>query len=90
MQGIELDPQEFVGCVDRGVPVIHGDLDHGLPEFPDDSFDYAVLSQTLQQLKYPERASRKFCASPGVRWWLCPTSATGEAGSNTCCVVGPR
>jgi methionine biosynthesis protein MetW len=56
VQGIELDPQEFVGCVDRGVPVIHGDLDHGLPEFPDDSFDYAVLSQTLQQLKYPKRA----------------------------------
>ena len=72
VQGIELDPQEFVGCIDRGVPVIRGDLDHGLPEFPDDSFDYAVLSQTLQQLKYPKRGSRG--DSPGR-----PAGAGGSA-----------
>ena len=55
VQGVELEPREIIACIDRGVPVIHGDLDHGLPEFPDDSFDYAVLSQTLQQLKFPKR-----------------------------------
>src|SRR5579864_792275 len=43
VQGVELDPEEIVLCIGRGVPVIHEDLDRGLPEFPDDSFDYVVL-----------------------------------------------
>ena len=30
------------------------DLDHGLPDIPDDSFDVAVLSQTLQQVRHPK------------------------------------
>jgi methionine biosynthesis protein MetW len=56
VQGVELNEREIIACITRGVPVTQADLDSGLPEFPDDSFDFAVLSQTLQQLKYPERA----------------------------------
>ena len=55
VQGVEVDERGIIACVARGVPVIHGDLDRGLPEFPNDSFDYAVLSQTLQQVKFPKR-----------------------------------
>jgi methionine biosynthesis protein MetW len=51
--GIELDYEEFLIAVNRGVPVLHGDLDRGLGEIPNDSFDYAVLSQTLQQVRHP-------------------------------------
>jgi methionine biosynthesis protein MetW len=77
VQGVELDPQEIIASIARGVPVIHGDLDHGLPEFPDDSFDYAVLSQTLQQLKYPKRvleeilriAHRVLVVVPNFGYW---------------------
>ena len=77
VQGVELDPREIIACIDRGVPVIHGDLDHGLPEFPDDSFDYAVLSQTLQQLKFPKRvleeilrvARRALIVVPNFGYW---------------------
>ncbi|HET6323343.1 MAG TPA: methionine biosynthesis protein MetW [Planctomycetaceae bacterium] len=77
VQGIELDPREIIACIDRGVPVIQGDLDYGLPEFPDDSFDYAVLSQTLQQLKFPKRvleeilrvARRALVVVPNFGFW---------------------
>jgi methionine biosynthesis protein MetW len=77
VQGVELDPREIIACIDRGVPVIHGDLDDGLPEFPDDSFDYAVLSQTLQQLKFPKRvleeilrvARRALVVVPNFGYW---------------------
>jgi methionine biosynthesis protein MetW len=76
-QGVELDPREITACIDRGVPVIQGDLDRGLPEFPDDSFDYAVLSQTLQQLKFPKRvleeilrvARRALVVVPNFGYW---------------------
>jgi methionine biosynthesis protein MetW len=77
IQGVELDRQEIIACIRRGVPVIHGDLDCGLPEFPDDSFDYAVLSQTLQQVKFPQRvleeilrlARRALVVVPNFGYW---------------------
>ena len=53
VQGIELDLHELNLAMNRGIPVIQGDLDRGLPIFPDDSFDFAVLSQTLQQVRHP-------------------------------------
>jgi methionine biosynthesis protein MetW len=54
-QGVELDPDSVVHCVRRGVPVIHSDLDAGLRDFAPDSFDYVVLEETLQTLRYPGR-----------------------------------
>jgi methionine biosynthesis protein MetW len=51
--GIELDHGQVVESICKGVPVIQGDLDEGLHEVPDHSFDYAVLSQTLQQVLKP-------------------------------------
>ncbi len=53
VQGVELDEDEFLSALSKGLPVIRGDLDEGLQYLPDDSFDFAVLSQTLQQLRYP-------------------------------------
>ena len=52
--GIERDHAEILGALARGVPVIQADLDHGLPDVPDGSFDFAVLSQTLQQVRLPK------------------------------------
>lgn len=51
--GVELGIPQLKGVVGRGLPIIHGDLDHGLPDIPDNSFDFAVLSQTLQQVRRP-------------------------------------
>jgi len=76
-QGIELDPEEVVRCVERGVPVLQGDLDHGLQGFPDRSFDYVVLEETLQTLHRPLtvlsemlRVGREGIVSfPNFAWW---------------------
>ena len=54
VQGIELDHREVIEAISKGMPVIQSDLDHGLVEIPDQSFDIAVLSQTLQQVRHPQ------------------------------------
>ncbi len=53
--GIEFDQDAVRAAIGRGVAVLKLDLDDGLPDLPDDAFDFAVLSQTLQQVKHPRR-----------------------------------
>ena len=53
--GIEISQDKIIDCVSAGVPVVHGNLNNGLKEFPDKSFDYVVLSQTLQAVKRPDQ-----------------------------------
>jgi methionine biosynthesis protein MetW len=52
--GIEIEDRNICTCVEKGVPVIHADLDDGLHDYPDDSFDYIVLSRTLQVVTRPD------------------------------------
>ena len=54
VQGIEIDEQAVYKCVARGVSVLHGDIDSGLQDFPNKSFDYVILNQSFQQLKRPD------------------------------------
>lgn len=51
--GVEYDADAFVQAIERGVPILQADLNQGLIALPDQSFDYAVLSQTLQQIRRP-------------------------------------
>jgi methionine biosynthesis protein MetW len=51
VQGIELDDQAIYKCVAKGLSVFHGDIDSGLSEYPDKSFDYVILNQSMQQVK---------------------------------------
>jgi methionine biosynthesis protein MetW len=51
-QGIELDDQEIYRCVEKGVFALHGDIDSGLAEYNDRSFDYVILNQSIQQVKH--------------------------------------
>jgi methionine biosynthesis protein MetW len=53
-QGIEIDEQAIYTCVARGLNVFHGDIDSGLSEYPDRSFDYVILNQSLQQVRHVE------------------------------------
>ena len=53
--GIEVSEKKLVECVKKGVPVIQSDLNDGLAEFTENSFDYVVLSQTLQAVKRPDK-----------------------------------
>jgi len=50
-QGIEIDEQAIYACVARGLSVFHGDIDSGLADYADRSFDYVLLNQSLQQVK---------------------------------------
>jgi methionine biosynthesis protein MetW len=53
--GVEIDDGNILACVKNGVNVIQGDLERGLAEFEERSFDYVILSQTLQAMKNSER-----------------------------------
>lgn len=51
--GLEIDPENITTCVNKGVNVIEQDLDAGLTNFQDDSFDMVVMTETLQSVKAP-------------------------------------
>ena len=53
--GVEIDVDNVIACVERGVDVIQGDLEAGLAGFADQSFDVVVLSQTIQAMKQTEQ-----------------------------------
>ncbi|RXZ43711.1 methionine biosynthesis protein MetW [Crenobacter cavernae] len=52
--GVEIDVDNVVKCVAAGVQVIQGDLEAGLADFDDASFDHVILSQTLQAMRNSE------------------------------------
>jgi methionine biosynthesis protein MetW len=52
--GLEIDNSQIAHCIESGINVIQADLDQGLPQFADQSFDYVILSQTLQAVKRPD------------------------------------
>ena len=54
--GMEIDNRYVVDCIKKGVNVITSDLDAGLTNyFADKTFDYVVMTQTLQAIRHPER-----------------------------------
>jgi len=53
-RGLEIDPANVAAAVARGLSVVQGDADTDLGTYPAGSFDYAVLSQTLQTTKRPD------------------------------------
>jgi methionine biosynthesis protein MetW len=53
-RGVELSREKVNACVTRGLSVIQGDADRDLADYPDQAFDYAVLSLTVQATRYPK------------------------------------
>jgi homoserine O-acetyltransferase len=78
-KGIELQQALVLACVNRGLSVIQHDVERGLRNYADRSFDYVILSQTVQTLRDPERVfeellrvSRKVIVSfPNFAHWQC-------------------
>lgn len=75
--GVEVDQTRIVNCIRRGISVLHANLDEGLSGFPDNSFDYVILSMTLQVVKKPDvvmkemvRIGKKCIVSfPNFAYW---------------------
>ncbi|NLG65297.1 MAG: methionine biosynthesis protein MetW [Actinobacteria bacterium] len=57
--GVDISPSAVEACVARGLSVFHGDLDGGLADFDDGSFDVVILSFSLQQLYRPRLVLRE-------------------------------
>ncbi|MEH3100388.1 methionine biosynthesis protein MetW [Sphingomonas adhaesiva] len=76
-RGLELDATNVALAMARGLPVIQGDADSDLAGYPDQSFDYAILSQTLQTARAPDRVleellrigRRAFVSFPNFAHW---------------------
>jgi len=54
VRGLELSQDNVQQCIHKGLPVIQGNAETELHQFPDQSFDYVILSQTLQAFYKPE------------------------------------
>ena len=54
IRGLEISKENVQNCLSKGLTVIEGDAENDLKQFPDLSFDYVILSQTLQAFLNPE------------------------------------
>ncbi len=78
-KGIELEQDLVLTCVNRGLSIIQHDIELGLENFADKSYDYVILSQTVQTIKNTEmvftellRVARKVIVSfPNFAHWRC-------------------
>src|SRR6185295_246734 len=94
-RGLEVEQAGVNRCVAKGLAVVQGDADHDLPVYPDDAYDVAILSKTIQELARPQfvldelaRISRRVIISFRnyghwrVRWTLLTTGRIPSLGSN--------
>jgi len=51
--GIEINEARVSRCIERGLTVLQGDINEEVRDYPNDAFDYVILSQTLQQIYNP-------------------------------------
>ena len=76
-RGIEIDAANVASAVARGLSVVQGDADVDLAGYPSGAFDYAILSQTLQTARAPDRVldellrigRRAFVSFPNFAYW---------------------
>src|SRR5215475_14155288 len=58
-RGVEISGAKVQRAIARGVSVFQSDIDEGLADYPDQAFDYVILSQTLQETRQPRRVLRE-------------------------------
>ena len=76
-RGLEIDSANVTAAIARGQSVVQGDANQDLADYPDNAFDYAILSQTLQTTERPDRvvdellriAPRAFVSFPNFAHW---------------------
>lgn len=76
-RGLEIDPANVTAAIARGQSVVQGDANRDLVDYPDDAFDFAILSQTLQTTERPDHivdqllriAPHAFVSFPNFAHW---------------------
>ncbi len=76
-RGVEIDQANILKCIGKGLSVFQGNIDEGLKEYQDKSYDYVILNQTLQVTHKPQfvlkemlRVGRKAIVSfPNFAYW---------------------
>jgi methionine biosynthesis protein MetW len=82
VRGLELEKQNVQECIYKGLPVIQGNAETELYQFPEKSFDYVVLSQTLQAFYNPDKVLKELLrigksvviSIPNFGYWKVRTS----------------
>jgi len=82
VRGLELEKKNVQECIYKGLPVIQGNAETELHQFPDQSFDYVVLSQTLQAFYNPDKVLKELLrigksvivSIPNFGYWKVRTS----------------
>ena len=82
VRGLELEKNNVQECIYKGLPVIQGNAETELYQFPDQSFDYVVLSQTLQAFYNPDKVLKELLrigksvivSIPNFGYWRVRTS----------------
>ena len=77
--GLEIDPDNISRALSRGIDVVEQDMDSGLGNFPDHSFDVVVMAHALQVLHYPDKVldemlrigRRGIVTFPNFAHWRC-------------------
>ncbi len=58
-RGVDIDEENIIRALERGLSVCQGDLDHGLEDYPDQFCDFVILNQTLQVITRPALVLRE-------------------------------
>ena len=82
VRGLELEKKNVQECIYKGLPVIQGNAETELYQFPNQSFDYVVLSQTLQAFYNPDKVLKELLrigksvivSIPNFGYWKVRTS----------------
>lgn len=77
--GLEIDPEKITRALGRGLDIVEQDMDAGLGNFPDHSFDTVVMAHALQAVHYPDRVLEEMLrigrqgivTFPNFGHWLC-------------------
>jgi methionine biosynthesis protein MetW len=81
-RGLEIDGRTSPRAIARGLSVIQGDADTDLADYPDASFDYAILSQTLQTTRRPDLVIDQLLRIGRARSCRSPISRSGASVSS--------
>ncbi len=76
-RGIEISTEGVQACVSAGLSVVQGDVEADIRDYPDDAFDYVILSQTLQAMREPREVleqmmrigKRAIVSLPNFAYW---------------------